>query len=52
MLQLFDYDQDGVVNMKEGMGMLKCLGLPVDEPNVSDWNGRIEQKTIFRCRTW
>ena len=37
MLQLFDYDQDGVVSMKEGMGMLRCLGLPTDEANVSEY---------------
>ena len=37
VLQLFDYDQDGVVSMKEGMGMLRCLGLPTDEANVSEY---------------
>ena len=35
LFELFDYDQDGVVSMKEGMGMLSCVGFPVDEPNVS-----------------
>ena len=35
LFELFDYDQDGVVSMKEGMGMLRCVGFPVDEPNVS-----------------
>ena len=27
---MFDYDQDGVVSMKEGQGMLRCLGLATD----------------------
>ena len=37
LFELFDYDQDGVVSMKEGMGMLRCLGLPTDEANVSEY---------------
>ena len=34
--QLFDYDQDGVVNMKEGQAMLKCLGLATDDESMTE----------------
>ena len=33
---MFDYDQDGVVNMKEGQGMLRCLGLATDEVRMKE----------------
>ena len=35
LLQLFDFDQDGVVSMKEAMGMLRCVGFRADEEQVS-----------------
>ena len=34
-MQLFDYDQDGVVNKKEGQGMLRCLGLATDDDKMA-----------------
>ena len=35
VVQLFDYDQDGVVNKKEGQAMLRCLGLATDEERMA-----------------
>ena len=35
-MQLFDYDQDGVVNKKEGQGMLRCLGLATDDERMGE----------------
>ena len=32
---MFDYDQDGVVNKKEGQGMLRCLGLVTDDEKMA-----------------
>ena len=32
---MFDYDQDGVVNKKEGQGMLRCLGLATDDEKIA-----------------
>ena len=34
LFELFDYDQDGVVSMKEGQAMLRCLGVATDEENM------------------
>ena len=33
---MFDYDQDGVVNKKEGQGMLRCLGLATGEERMAE----------------
>ena len=46
LFQMFDYDQDGVVSMKEGMGMLRCVGFPVDEPNVSEMTLNIAEDEV------
>lgn len=34
-MQLFDYDQDGVLSKKEGQGLLRCLGLAAGEEELA-----------------
>ena len=36
LFQLFDYDQDGVVNKKEGQGMLRCLGFNTEDARMAE----------------
>merc|ERR1711915_988030 len=37
LFMLFDYDQDGVVSLKEAMGMLRCFGFRADEEQIKSF---------------
>merc|ERR1719431_140362 len=37
LFMLFDFDQDGVVSMKEAMGMLRCVGFRADEEQIKSF---------------
>ena len=38
LLQLYDHDKDGILNLKETQKVLKCLGFRTNEEQVS-WTG-------------
>ena len=47
LFQLFDYDQDGVVNKKEGQGMLRCLGFNTEDARMAE----LVRRHLVTCHT-